>query len=271
MKSNCLSSEDLLPAALGGEGASWGVALDRHVRECSLCALELNALRDMVPALYAGTLAAVTTSGPCLDDAEIAALVDGGDPERNRFAIGHLASCGRCRTELTAVTRLVRDPTVAEEIAMLEPSAPRRRGLRIGRLATGAGLAAAALAGLIVGPQVLQNASEGGDSVTLRERAITTTAAPRIVEPLGVATLADSLRWTSVPRADLYRVTLWDREGSVVWEGETRDTVLALPEVLAAGRGAILLWDVEARTGWGRWVASELVELAVPDRRRTPR
>jgi hypothetical protein len=244
--------------------------LDRHVRDCPHCSQELGALRDTVAALRARSLAQEPTPGRCLDDAEIAALVDGVGPARQGSAIAHLASCGRCRKELAAVTRLLRDPSVAREIETIQPSAPRRLGARSARLATAAGLVAAVLGGVILGPELLRNA-DAGDAAILRERAITTTAAPRIVEPLGVATLADSLRWTSVPRADLYRITVWDREGSVVWEDETRDTVLALPEAIDASRGASLLWDVKARTGWDRWVASELVELTVSDRRRTPR
>ena len=99
----------------------------------------------------------------------------------------------------------------------------------------------------------------GGE--TYRERTLTTAAAPRIVGPLGPVASADSLRWTSVVGADLYRLTFWRPDGSVVWEGQTRDTVLALPAELARSGERTLLWDVKARTGWDRWVVSELVEL----------
>lgn len=268
MKTSCPTPQDLLQAALGDEDARLAGVVDRHARQCPRCAHELDALRETVHALRARSLAEEPTPGRCLDDAEIADLVDGVDPKRQVSSIAHLASCGYCRRELSAVTRLLRDPSVAREIETIQPPAPRRLGARSARLATAAGLVAAALGGVILGPELFRNASEAGDEAILRERAITTTAAPRIVGPLGFATLADSLRWTSVPRADLYRITVWDREGSVVWEGETRDTVLGLPEALDASRGADLLWDVKARTGWDRWVASELVELTVGDQRR---
>lgn len=268
MKTSCPTPQDLLQAVLGDEDARLSGVVDHHARECTRCAHELDALRDTVHALRARSLAEEPAPGRCLDDAEIAALVDGVDLERQGSAIAHLASCGRCRADLAAVTRLLRDPSVAQEIEMIQPPAPRRVGARLARQAMVSGLVAAALGGVILGPLLVRNASEAGDAAILRERAITTTAAPRIVGPLGVATLADSLRWTSVPRADLYRITVWDREGSVVWEGETRDTVLGLPEALDASRGADLLWDVKARTGWDRWVASELVELTVGDQRR---
>lgn len=39
----------------------------------------------------------------------------------------------------------------------------------------------------------------------------------------------DSLRWTSVPGAELYRVQVWDREGNIVLAQDARDTTLARP------------------------------------------
>ena len=69
--------------------------------------------------------------------------------------------------------------------------------------------------------------------------------------------------WTSVPRADRYRLTVFDRDGTVVWEAEGSDTAVALPRSILDGRGTALLWKVEARTGWDRWVASELIEFSV--------
>jgi hypothetical protein len=51
--------------------------------------------------------------------------------------------------------------------------------------------------------------------------------------------------------------------GEVAWSGETRDTVLALPAALARSGQEYLLWDVKARTGWDRWVMSDLVEITL--------
>lgn len=265
---SCPAPENLLRGALDAEDAP---LVGAHVRACPRCSRELTAVREAVHALRAGRPTEQAATGSCLGDAEIAALLDGGEPQPNERAIAHLASCGRCRGELAALTRLVRDPSVAREITALEPAAPKRGRPRFAPLSVAAGLAAAALVAVTLGPRVFQNASGGDAAATLRERAITTTAAPRILGPFGAATQADSLRWTSVPRADLYRVTIWDREGTVVWQGETRDTVVGLTEALGRGRDVTLLWDVKARTGFDRWVASELTELTVLDRRRNRR
>jgi hypothetical protein len=76
-------------------------------------------------------------------------------------------------------------------------------------------------------------------------------------------TSADSLRWTSVPRADLYRVTFWRADGTVVWQADIRDTVHALPLEITASGERSLLWEVQARTGWDRWVFSDIAELTL--------
>jgi hypothetical protein len=89
-------------------------------------------------------------------------------------------------------------------------------------------------------------------------------AVPRIVAPSASLDPGDSLRWTGVAEADLYRVRVWDGEGTVVWTTDTRDTTAALPAQLRPG--VQYMWDVSARTGWDRWVSSDIVELTL----RTP-
>ena len=98
---------------------------------------------------------------------------------------------------------------------------------------------------------------------------MTTTVAPSLIAPLG-AMAADTFRWTSVPRADRYRLTVFDREGRTVWEVEGTDTAVARPDPLPRQRGTAYLWKVEARTGWDRWVASELVEFSAAPAGRIP-
>jgi hypothetical protein len=53
----------------------------------------------------------------------------------------------------------------------------------------------------------------------------------------------------------------------VAWDGEARDTVLPLPPPLARPEAGDCLWVVDARTGWDRWVSSELHELTVRSER----
>ena len=126
------------------------------------------------------------------------------------------------------------------------------------------GLAALAAAAALLGPAAdLRPATVPGEASRHRESAITTTLAPQIAGPIGPATLADSLRWTSVPHADRYQVSVFDREGTLVWESQTRDTSLRLPARLRRAAASLYLWKVEARTGWDRWVASEWEQFTI--------
>ena len=70
--------------------------------------------------------------------------------------------------------------------------------------------------------------------------------------------------WSTVLGADRYRVTLFDSTGVVVFEAESVDTTVALPESVALPSGRKYLWKVEARTDIGRWSASDLVEFSIP-------
>lgn len=263
MATDCPSHADLVLAAVEGEGAAAATRLEGHVSTCADCRDDLADLRRVVDALRVGDREA-STPGACLDDLAIARAVDGLDPDVDRLVVAHLAACARCRGELAAAIRVVHDPLVAEEIRRAATGVPRLRR-RGSRFVLAGGLAAAALAGLMLGPHALQRLGPDRDGApeVLRERTITTTAAPRILGPTGNATSADSLTWTSVPRADLYRVTIWRADGTVAWEGESRDTVLALPVELAHGGDGSLYWEVRARTGWDRWVVSELAELTL--------
>jgi hypothetical protein len=117
---------------------------------------------------------------------------------------------------------------------------------------------------------VSRQVASGSDLKPHREPSLATTAAPYLIAPTGEAAAADTFRWSAVPHADRYRVTVFDRDGAVMWEAEASDTAVAPPRSLALAAGATFLWKVEARTGWDRWVASELVEFSVPLTWRTP-
>jgi len=98
-----------------------------------------------------------------------------------------------------------------------------------------------------------------------RQSASAAEIEPRIVSSAMPGLVPDTLRWTSVPFADRYQVLMFDREGTLTWEAQTRDTAIALPQRLRT-EAAAYLWKVEARTDWNRWVASEWAELAIPRR-----
>jgi hypothetical protein len=200
----------------------------------------------------------------CLDADSIAALADGA-ASGDAAVLAHVASCARCRERLASATEALNDQSVQSELTKLERGDPRavpasRRWLVM------AGLAAAAALVVVIGP--LKSFRDSGAAVELplnRDPSITSSPAPRIVSPTS-QNVSEPLRWTSVPHADLYRIRVWNPSGDVVWSTESRDTMVAVPRELAANTR--YLWEVEARTGWDRWVTSDLVELTLRDSRR---
>ena len=206
-----------------------------------------NAMRD----LRAARTGAFST-GEHLDHDRIAAIADGRGIDADASA--HLSECAECRERLTAVTHLLDDPEVR---AALPQRAPVARKWTTTRWMGAAGLAAAAVFMIAIvttdrAPALNESASEPH-----REGALTATAPPRIL-----SNSSDALRWSSVREADLYQVQVWNREGTVVWSAETRDTSVAIPDSVLQS-GASYLWEVKARTGWDRWVSSDFVELEV--------
>lgn len=196
-----------------------------------------------------------------LDDDVIATLAERTDDNEHREAIAHLSECAECRARLVAVMNLLDDDAVASEIEALDPSvrriAPRRWSPA--RWAAITTLAAAAVVTIVV---VRPNKSPSRAVIpsATREATVTTTAPPQIVSP-AIVGAGDSLRWTSVRGADLYRVQVWDREGNVVFTTDTKDTTLLLPPPITGGGS--FLWEVKARTGWDRWVSSDFLEMKV--------
>jgi hypothetical protein len=191
----------------------------------------------------------------CLDAAAIAAMVDGTlEAERRSAAVAHLAVCERCRKAVASVARALADPEVAREARRAE--APGRPRVRFTRVALG--VAAAAAIVLFVWPRQLQEPSPH------RAPPITAAPAPEAVYPVGPVAEARSLRWTSVAGADRYRVTLFDATGSVRYEADLVDTVVALPDSVLPASGGTYWWKVDARVGFDRWATSKLIEFSIP-------
>jgi hypothetical protein len=188
----------------------------------------------------------------CLDEDTVAALADGTLDDVARAAVfPHLAECPRCRGAVASVTRALGDPSVARELATLRGA--RRRLLQIGIPAA----AAAAILLLVAIP------GTNDDVTPHRAPTITAVSAPIPMSPVGIVAGASILRWSSVTGADRYRTTLFDGAGTVVYETQTADTVVALPDSVQLTPSRSYLWKVEARTGWGRWSASELIEFTI--------
>lgn len=188
----------------------------------------------------------------CLDDDTIAALAEGSlDVEARSIAIAHAASCAQCRRAVSSVARALVDPAVSREVRAI--ARPRLRLLTVA-----SGIAAAAIVAFVALPWRTVD-----ESSTHRAPTITAAASPVPVAPVGVVAEARALRWTGGGGADRYRVTLFDATGGVVYETQTADTVVALPGSVSLERGRGYFWKVEARTGWNRWSASELVDFSV--------
>ncbi len=180
-----------------------------------------------------------------LESGEIAAYLDNRLAPSDRSRIeAHAAKCEDCRAELI-------------EAAWLLRTQPRQHRWYVPAGAVAAAAAAIFLA-LWSGSVTVPPGPPG-----FREPALTTAVSPTIVAPRGVSAGTRRLVWTGVRHADRYRLTLFDGSGSVVWETQTTDTFVALPDGVQLHRGAIYLWKVEAQTGWNRWVPSDLVEFSV--------
>jgi hypothetical protein len=254
----CPAHTDLVEYAFGASDPTVRRRIARHLQECASCRGELNALRRMADSLR---------EVACLSDDELAGAAEGGSGARVGRRLAHVAVCDSCSRRLADLEHLLRDQVVAAELLRLghiSPEEPRRRAAPR-YMAAAAALAVAVLGGVMLrsaalpGPGTLQEEA----SLTHREPAITTTAAPRIRGPVGPAVASDSLTWTHVPHADRYRIRVFDREGTLVWDAYTTDTAAAIPSHLSGATETAYLWKVDARTGWDRWVASEWRDLVI--------
>lgn len=197
----------------------------------------------------------------CFDLDTLGALAEGSLERETRAALlPHLAGCRRCRSALASLARAVSDPAIAREARAAE-SGQARRWLRI----AGPAAVAALLVLLLFPAGLLRREPPSGH----RSPALASGTAPAGVAPVGVVASAAQLRWRAVTGADRYRVTLFAADGTLLHESEPADTTAPLPDSLRLVPGQRYLWRVEARVGFDRWVASELIEfsLSAPDRR----
>ena len=227
-------------------------------------AKEVNAIRAAAGSDHA-------IAPECLSELEIAEVAEGADVSGRADALTHLAKCEVCRRRLAAVASLVTTASIAAEIKRLEQGTAAQR-LRTGRFKywpAAAGLAAAAIAILLLVPR---GPETGGDSFVgdeHRSGEITVTALPpRLISPVGMVDTADFFRWTSVPRADRYSLTVFDSDGNLVLQTHATDTVLTIPERLVHRRGATYVWKVEARVDFDRAIGSEMMEFTIRGTRR---
>jgi hypothetical protein len=221
-----------------------------------------DPLGSLRPALWLASSADLPRTEACLDDETIAALAEGAlDADSRAAALAHLVSCARCRTAVASIARALADPSVTSALRAVQGG----RWRRVRRMAViGVPVAAAAaVVLLLVRPQMSER------EAVHRAPAVTATNVPEPTTPVGLVPEAAAFRWTAVPGADRYRVTLFDSRPRVVYETEVIGLVAQLPDSVTLIPGARYLWKVEARTSIDRWESSELVEFSIT--RNSPR
>jgi len=175
-----------------------------------------------------------------LSAADVAAYVDQqlSGVERNRVE-QHLADCRECRSEIVAVSRVVRGLRRPWRWAVLAP------------------LAAAALVVVMLAPW------HQDEQPVLREPAVTTIVAPTAIAPRGRVAELSLITWSTVPRSTQYEITVFDSAGTIVWETRVADTLATVPHDLKLVRGRAYYWKVAARTESNRWVSSEFATFTL--------
>jgi hypothetical protein len=202
----------------------------------------------------------------CLDEAVIAAAATVGVQALDATAVAHLSQCAYCRSQLSDALAVLEAPEVVNEVARLGSDAEIGRRRRKFNLA-GAALLAAAIAGVVVVPQLMRMRADGtvrqAQDLRDSDSTITMTLPPKALSPSGAIARADTLVWTSVSGADRYSVTLFNSAGDVLWATETTDTTAAVPRGKVPRSNQLYFWKVAAHTGWNRFAESDLVEFKI--------
>ncbi len=212
----------------------------------------LNSLRRQLAPLLSVREARGQPTAACLDESIVAALADGSlEAGARERVVEHLATCAECRAAVAAVVKALADPGIRREL----PHAAPRGVRRLVRIAVPL-VAAAALLMVIWLPK-------GRDNGSGPHRGNPSAGAPVAVSPSGMVAKVRVLRWGAVLGADRYRITLFDQASRVVFAAEVDDTALVLPDSAVVTPGQPYAWMVEARTGWGRWIASAPVTFTL--------
>lgn len=244
-----------------------------HIDSCPRCVEDVGSLRRTAELLAAREGAAQPQGdAACLDEAELAAWVDGAlDPEAEASALSHLARCARCRRAAASLIRTLRSALVTPAVRALEKvDVPERgslgRPLGLPRRARVAAIAAA-IAAVLAGVLFLRPTDlEFEETPAHREAIPGAISLPQPIAPVGELEAVDAFTWSLINGADLYRVTVFDVEGTVIWEAETEEARLTPPTTVQFETGSQYFWKVVARMGWDRWLDSELVAFTISKR-----
>lgn len=179
---------------------------------------------------------------PHLEAGLVAGYVDGHLGTTDAATVeAHLAECADCRQEVIDVRRLVGRPGRRVPWSVVLP------------------IAAVACLLLLIWPK--QNGfplHRGGNAPAQN--------APIALRPVGSVVAVDTLSWSQVAGIDRYRVTLFDSLGTVLWQEQTRDSVVALPVAIHLQPLTTYYWKVEARVGWDHWTSSQLAQFRLFER-----
>ena len=259
MTNLCPTAEELLRYTLEATEGNATAALQRHIMSCDQCRSTVGSMRHAAEALRAHATVTDPESGHCLDEFALVELVAGSpNPERRAEMVAHLSACARCRGNAAAISRVLEEPAIHTEIANVSAVDSKSRKVRVA-LGGALGFAAAVTLFVIASPL----SDEEGATPAHRDATLTASIPPVAVAPTGSVETVYNIIWTSGAGADLYRVTLFDTEGTVLWEAQTRDTFVVVADSVAFQAGVPYFWKVRARTGFDRWSETELVSFTI--------
>ncbi len=159
------------------------------------------------------------TNGQHLTSEEVAGYLDNTlSKAACARAKAHLADCDVCRGEIVSVSRLV-------------DRAPRssRRVVALSAMAAAAAVVLIFLARPAIDSDLPARGPLRGPDVPVATEGVTSVQA---IAPIGRQTTSDGIVfvWHPAPPGAVYRLTLTDDRGGVVWVGSTNDTTLAIPK-----------------------------------------
>ena len=182
---------------------------------------------------------------------DMAALLDRElSGEELRRVEAHLASCDECRREVVEVSRTLRS------------SRNRKPWVALGTLA-----AAASIVGvLLLAPGARELGSPEAAAVRADGGALVDEGIPEIevVSPTNAARIAREsplFVWKSNANLAIYRFTLTDESGDVLWSESTTDTVLSLTSEVILQPSTTYFWHVDALLGDGSSATTGFHEL----------
>ena len=174
----------------------------------------------------------------------------------------HYLTCTVCQRELRLATAIREVLPEVRGAGVMSDDRTAAIGPWAGRRARVYGIAAA-IAAVLVGVVVVM--PDLGESVPHRSQATVEASVPAAETPIGEVQSVTEFRWVPVTAADLYRITLYDASGDLLWQADTRETHVTLADTVLLVPGALYLWQVDARVGWDRWVNSELARFTIAE------